>query len=135
MIRPLFAASLMLGLICSTSVAQDAAARRATRATRAQEKVILDRITQRLEWDKQLTGSTLRMEVEPGGAVVLKGSVQSQAAKLRAVDLVESTTGVTTVVDELAVVKDVKVIEPTKVTSTPDDIITVPSETRVISRP
>ncbi len=42
---------------------------------------------------------------------MLRRSVLSPALKLRAVDLVSNTIGVTTVVDELAVVKDVKVIK------------------------
>ena len=42
----------------------------------------------------------------------MRGSVIDEAAKARAVDLVENTVGVTRVVDELAVIKDVKVIRP-----------------------
>src|SRR4051794_37872479 len=70
----------------------------------AQERDVLNRVGKRIDWDKQLAGSTLRLEAQPGGVVVLQGSVLSEAAKLRAVDLTENTTGVTSVVDQLAVV-------------------------------
>jgi hypothetical protein len=78
----------------------------------AQERDILHRVGKRIEWDKQLAGSTLRLEVQPGGVVILQGSVLTPAARLRVVDLTENTTGVTSVVDQLAVVKEVKVITP-----------------------
>ena len=42
---------------------------------------------------------------------ILRGSVASKAIKARAVDLVQNTIGVTSVVDELAVIKDAKVIQ------------------------
>ncbi|MHC5544031.1 BON domain-containing protein [Singulisphaera rosea] len=77
----------------------------------AQERDLLNRVTKRIDWDKKMAGSTLRLEARPGGVVVLQGSVTSEASKLRAVDLVENTTGVTSVVDQLAVVKSVRVIQ------------------------
>lgn len=77
----------------------------------AAERDVLGRVMMRLEWDKKLAGSALRLEAQPGGTVVLRGSVASEAAKARAVDLAGNTIGVTRVVDELAVPKDVKVIE------------------------
>jgi hypothetical protein len=77
----------------------------------AQERDVLARVGRRIEWDKKLAGSTLRLEVQPGGVVILQGSVLSEAAKLRVVDLAESTTGVASVVDQLAVVKNVRVIQ------------------------
>ena len=51
------------------------------------------------------------IEVRPSGTVVLQGSVLNEAVKHRAVDIVENTIGVTSVVNELAVVKEVKVIK------------------------
>jgi osmotically-inducible protein OsmY len=77
----------------------------------AQEREILHRVGKRIDWDKRLAGSVLTVEVQPGGVVILRGSVLTPVAKLRVVDLTESTTGVTSVVDELAVVQAVKVIE------------------------
>jgi hypothetical protein len=59
---------------------------------------------------EQLVGSPIQFQVQPGRAVVPRGSVLSPNLKLRAVDLVSNTIGVTTIVDELALVKDVKVI-------------------------
>jgi hypothetical protein len=76
----------------------------------AQERDVLARVGKRLDWDKKMAGSTLRIEVQPGGVVILQGSVPSEAAKLRAVDLVENTTGVTSVVDQLAVATAARVI-------------------------
>ena len=77
-----------------------------------------------------MAGSALQLTVGANGAVVLQGSVADEAAKDRAVDLAESTLGVTAVVDELAVVKkDVKVIQaaPAQV------IVAPPVETRVVA--
>ena len=86
-----------------------------TEVSRGQEAVqdreVLHRVARRIEWDKQFLGSTMRIEVQPGGRVILQGSVLNDAVKLRAVDVVGNTIGVTAVVDELAVVKDVKVIK------------------------
>jgi hypothetical protein len=77
----------------------------------AQERDVLYRVTRRIEWDKRFVGSTLQVEVQPGGAVILRGSVPNEGLKLRAVEIVENTTGVTSVVDQLAVVAEVKVIK------------------------
>jgi hypothetical protein len=115
----------------------------------AQERDVLSRVGKRIDWDKQMAGSTLRLEVQPGGVVILQGSVPSDAARLRAVDLVENTTGVTSVVDQLAVAKAVRVIQPTVIESRPAVIetrtaapvieverpVVVPSESKVIVKP
>jgi hyperosmotically inducible periplasmic protein len=96
----------------------------------AQERELLARVTERIKWDKQLVSSTLQLVVQADGTVHLRGSVTDEAAKARAVDLAESTVGVTRVVDELAVIKDVKVIEapPARVIEPPKRVITVPTE-------
>lgn len=138
MTRGRFFALLAFVLVTSATFAQDAATRRANRTIRAQEKEILNRVTQRVEWDKQLTGSTLQVEVQPSGAVLLKGSVMSDAAKARAVDLVENTTGVESVIDELAVVKAVKVYDassPTASSTPTTPAVLAPTMTRIISKP
>lgn len=110
----------------------------------AQERDVLSRVGKRIDWDKKMAGSTLRIEVQPGGIVILQGSVPSEAAKLRAVDLVENTTGVNSVVDQLAVVKSVKVIQAPPVvsesgTAAPvievDRPVVVPPASKVIVKP
>ncbi len=101
----------------------------------ARDREVLNRVVRRVEWDKQLVGSTIQYVVQPGGTVVLRGSVLNPAVKLRVVDLVSNTIGVTTVVDELAVVKDVKVIKtgpPVEVVPPPPAVTT---ETKVIVKP
>lgn len=138
MIRVLFAAFLTLTMISQDARAQDGATRRANKVIRTQEKELLNRVTQRIEWDKQLSGSTMQVEVQPGGVVLLKGSVMNDVAKERAVDLAESTTGVTSVTDELAVVKNVKTIEARTTPARAIEVaqpIQVPAESRLIVKP
>jgi hypothetical protein len=115
----------------------------------AQERDLLARVESRLMWDKQMVGSALRLTVGAAGAVVLQGSVVDEAAKKRAVDLAQSTLGVTAVVDELAVVKDVKVIQaapgqvivapPRVMTPTPvppvEETVVTPPQAQVIVKP
>ena len=102
----------------------------------AQERDLLARVTTRIRWDKKLVDSLLQIEVQPDGTVILRGSVLDAAAKNRAVDLAESTVGVTKVVDELAINKEVRVIEasparPVKVITTTPTVV-VPVETKVV---
>jgi hyperosmotically inducible protein len=101
----------------------------------AEDREVLNRVMRRVEWDKYLVGATIQIEVQPGRAVLLRGSVPSPVHKKRAAELVASTVGVATVIDQLAVVKEVKVIQTTPtarvITVTP----AVPTETTVISRP
>ena len=163
MIRALSAAALSFALV-SPAFAQDGPLNRVGRALdqtgkniragvesgvargqiTAQERDVLNKVGKRIDWDKKMAGCTLRVEVQPGGVVVLQGSVPSEAARLRAVDLVESTTGVNSVVDQLAVVKNVRVIDspPTVIeTGTAatvievDKPVVVTPAARVISRP
>src|SRR3954452_509137 len=103
------------------------------------EQELIDRILFRIRWDKQLAGSALQLEVPAYGAVILRGSVASKDVKARAVDLVQNTIGVTSVVDELAVTKDTKVIrakpeEPGQAITVAPPVL-VPAETRVIIPP
>ena len=79
----------------------------------AEDREVLNRVMRRVEWDKHLVGSTIQIEVQPGRTVVLRGSVASAIHKKRAAELVASTVGVGSVVDQLAVVKEVKVIPAT----------------------
>ena len=100
----------------------------------AQEREVLHRVARRIEWDKKLAGSALQLEARPGGVMVVRGSVADEAAKARAIDMVENTVGVTSVVVELAVVKEVRVIEPKPVVIESEPVL-VPAETKVIVKP
>ena len=93
---------------------------------RADERDLLSRVHNRIRWDKRLATSVLQIEVQADGSVFLRGSVADEAAKNRAVDLAESTVGVTKVIDELAIGKEVRVI------TTPATTIVVPGETKVV---
>lgn len=152
---PSLSAALLVIVSAVASQAQDGPLRRAGRALdntgknirarvegevvrgeiTAQERDLLARVTNRIRWDKKLANSVLQIRVDVEGAVVLRGSVVDKAAKDRAVDLADSTVGVTKVIDELAVGKDVRVIEavPARpvgvITSTPT---VVPAETKVV---
>lgn len=75
--------------------------------------------------------------------MILRGSVINDSVKHDAVDLVANTIGVTTVVDELAVVKEVKVIKGkpdvriigvTPPASTETQVV-FPSNSKVIVKP
>jgi hyperosmotically inducible periplasmic protein len=108
----------------------------------AEEREILTRAMRRVEWDKFLASSLIQFEVRPSRTIVLRGSVPSIEHKKRAADLVASTVGVITVVDELAVVKDVKVIQAkpvTRIVETPAPAVVVtppvPTESTIIVKP
>jgi hypothetical protein len=108
----------------------------------AEEREVLTRAMRRVEWDKFLANSLIQFEVRPSRTIVLRGSVPSTEHKKRAADLVASTVGVVTVVDELAVVKDVKVIEAKPVariveTPVPAVVVTPPvtTESTIIVKP
>ena len=60
------------------------------------------RVYGRLHWDKQLTSSTLDIDVKEGVAT-LRGSVPTAKAKARALELTRETVGVIQVIDQLAV--------------------------------
>jgi hyperosmotically inducible periplasmic protein len=76
----------------------------------AEEREVLHRIARRVEWDKRFTGATIRIDSRAGGTIVLSGSVPSPQVRQDAVELVQNTVGVNTVVDKLAIVAEVKVI-------------------------
>ena len=78
----------------------------------AQENEVLARVSERIKWDKRLSKSTIRLAVSADRSIVLSGSVISESAKATAVEITENTVGVTSVVDEIAVVKEVRVIKP-----------------------
>jgi osmotically-inducible protein OsmY len=59
------------------------------------------KVSARLRWDKQLEGTTILVGAAGGGAVRLTGTVPSFEARQRAVQLANSTSGVSKVIDEL----------------------------------
>ncbi len=61
------------------------------------------RITGRLTWDKELQGSHIELDVNDQGVAVLRGTVPTAAARLKAGGLTLDTIGVRRVVDELKV--------------------------------
>jgi hypothetical protein len=101
----------------------------------AEQWDVLHRVLRRIEWDKRFAGSTLRFESWAGGTTVLRGSVPNVRVKQQAVELVENTIGVIAVVDELAVVKEVKVIEAKPAAGVIEVTPPVASETKVIEKP
>jgi hyperosmotically inducible periplasmic protein len=101
----------------------------------AQDREVLNRVMRRVEWDKHLAGSTIQFEVQPGRTVILRGSVASPVHKRRAAELVSSTVGVIKVVDELAVAKEVKVIETKPAVQVIETTTPVTTETKVIVKP
>jgi hyperosmotically inducible periplasmic protein len=150
-----FAALLTVGLMVSTASAQEGILQRAGEALDnagrnirnrvdseiargqidAQDREVLTRVMRRIEWDKQLVGSTLQFEVQPGRAVIVRGSVLNDTLKRRAVDLVANTIGVASVVDELTVVKEVKVIKTKPAVRVIEVTPPVSTETKVIVKP
>jgi hyperosmotically inducible periplasmic protein len=155
MVRSIAAFLLTISFMSASAFAQDGPIRRAGQALdnagksirnrveteiargqiTAQEREVLGRVSRRIEWDKRFVGCTIRLESRAGGVVVLRGSVLNDAAKLRAVEVVENTIGVTSVVDELAVVKEVKVIKAKPEVEVIEVTPPVPSETKVIVKP
>jgi hyperosmotically inducible periplasmic protein len=101
----------------------------------AQDREVLARVMSRVQWDKHLATSTITFDVQPGRAVILRGSVASAVHKQRAAELVSSTVGVTSVVDELAVVKEVKVIHPQPAVGVIEVKPPAPTDTTVIVKP
>ncbi len=101
----------------------------------ADDREVLTRVMRRIEWDAPLVGSTIQFEVRPGRIVVLRGSVPGPVHKQRAAALVASTLGVASVIDELAVVKEVKVIQGTPTVRVIDVTPPIATETTVIVKP
>ena len=98
----------------------------------SKENEILARVSERIRWDKRLSKSTIRLAVSADQSIVLSGSVASEAAKTTAVEIAENTVGVTTIVDEIAVVKEVRVVKP-KVA--PKRVVVEEVQEEVITKP
>jgi hypothetical protein len=61
------------------------------------------RVYSRLHWDKALNDASIDLSTGSDGVLTLNGTVADANAKKRAVELAESTVGVTRVVDQLAI--------------------------------
>jgi hypothetical protein len=153
--KRILAASLMTLVLAGAALAQDGPPQRAGQALdrtgkniqarveteiargqlAAEERDVLHRILRRIEWDKRFAGSALRLESQAGGTIVLRGSVLNAQVKQRAVELVKNTIGVTAVLDELAVVKEVKVIQTKPAARVIEMTPPAASETKVIVKP
>ena len=103
----------------------------------AQERELLARVYHRVHWDKTLVNTSLEFVVQLDGTVILRGAVADEAAKKKAADLAINTVGVTKVVDEMVIGKNVIVVPAIKpVVVVPDtSVIIVPVEKPVIIKP
>jgi osmotically-inducible protein OsmY len=59
-------------------------------------------VAMRLHWDKDLAGADIKVVSFAPGVIHLRGRVADLTQHRRAIDLAQSTTGVITVIDELA---------------------------------
>lgn len=82
-----------------------------TRA-RVNDMSVEARVYGRLHWDKMLESSPIQLTVEAQGIATLRGSVPSEEAKKRAVELAADTVGVSRVIDQLAVQDSTEVVDP-----------------------
>lgn len=67
------------------------------------EMGLLRRVQQRLKWDQQLSGASIKVQIVQE-EVVLSGNVRDESQRHRAVQLAESTDGVRKVKDVLQIV-------------------------------
>lgn len=77
-----------------------------------EQKELQTRAYFRIYWDQALHRSAIQVSVRENGTVVLRGSVVDDAAKQRAVDLAQTTLGVTAVVDELVSIESKPDVAP-----------------------
>jgi osmotically-inducible protein OsmY len=57
----------------------------------------------RILWDQNLQEAKVSIDAKPGGIVTVRGKVPNRAVRRGVLDLVETTVGVTQVVDEIEV--------------------------------
>ena len=67
------------------------------------EQDLLARVYSRIHWDKILVGSTLELQVQADGTVILRGAMTDKVSKERAILLARDTVGISRVVDEMTV--------------------------------
>jgi hypothetical protein len=94
----------------------------------AADRGILNRVYHRLHWDTALINANLQFVVRTDNAVILRGSVADLAAKKRALDLAQTTFGVTAVIDELVVGSPTAapILKPSTVAPEPGPTIIIP---------
>ncbi len=74
------------------------------------EQDLLARVYSRIHWDKILVGSTLELQVQADGTVILRGAMTDKVSKDRAILLARDTVGISRVVDEMTVLPPARVI-------------------------
>jgi len=65
---------------------------------------VAGRVYARLRWDKALVGGSIAIDVDRGGLTTVRGTVPTETAKAKAIELTRQTIGVENVRDELEVV-------------------------------
>jgi hypothetical protein len=83
---------------------------------------LIPRVYGRLHWDKDLHESALTVKAE-GGTVTIRGTVSDEAAKAKAISLVQDTFGVTHVVVQLRVLSPSAAATSKRATSGPKTTI------------
>jgi osmotically-inducible protein OsmY len=88
------------------ALAGEAGSRLGVRLEETQAKVdhftVPARVRARLRWDQALAGADVQVQAD-GAAVTLTGTVRTDEQRRRAVELAQSTAGVTAVTERLAV--------------------------------
>jgi hypothetical protein len=82
------------------------------------ELTVQGRVYGRLRWDKALADAPIEIAVQNESTVVLSGTVPDEAAHTTAVNLAQSTIGVTKVVDHLTVSSPKVIAVPPPTTTT-----------------
>jgi hyperosmotically inducible periplasmic protein len=88
----------------------------------AYEQDLLSRVYGRIHWDKYLAASTLEIQTQADGTVILRGATTDKVRKERAVALARDTVGITRVIDEISVspaVINAPPVPPTPANTTP----------------
>jgi hyperosmotically inducible periplasmic protein len=109
----------------------------------AYEQDLLSRVYGRIHWDKYLASSTLEIQTQADGTVILRGATADKVRKERAVALARDTVGITRVIDEITIspaVINAPRVPPTTASSTtrsikPAQAISAPSAGAVEAPP
>jgi hypothetical protein len=90
------------------------------------ELTVQGRVYGRLRWDKALANAPIEITVQNENVVTLSGTVADEAARMSAVKLAEDTVGVRKVVDNITVSSTTIGVGPSKTTTAPPAVPTVP---------